>query len=79
MKANTTKSEPKTETPKAIEAIGAIAEVVIAFRANGKPSLADLVKIASRAAVLLKLDGDEKAGIENAATMQIAKKHGLVS
>jgi len=54
-------------------------KVVIAYRADGKPTLGDVVKIASRAAGLLRLDADTKMAIENAASLQIAKKHGLVS
>jgi len=62
------KAEPtKTEAPQAIEAIPQIAEVVIAYRADGKPTLGDVVKIANRAAGLLRLDAHAKMAIENAA------------
>jgi hypothetical protein len=36
------KSEPKTETPKAIEAIRSITDVVLSFRQNAKPTLAEV-------------------------------------
>ncbi len=79
MKTSTkTTEQPKPEQPKAVEAITAIANVVLAYRAQAKPTLSEVARLADRAAGLLRL-GDDKAMIANAATIEIARAHGLVS
>lgn len=70
--------QPKSETPKAIEAIAEIANVVLAYR-DQKPTLADVARIADRASGLLRLKAEEKAAIANNATIHIARERGLVS
>ena len=70
--------QPKNENTKAVEAITAIADVVLTFRGSEKPTLAELARIADRASGLLRL-GDDKAMIANAATVEIAQARGLVS
>jgi hypothetical protein len=75
------KQPVKTENgskPKAVEAVTSIAETVLAFRNGGKPSLAQIARIAGRASSLLHLDNvDEKISVENAATIAVAKRHSL--
>jgi hypothetical protein len=45
-----------------------------------KPNLATVARVANRASGLLRIqDLDEKIEVENAATIQIAKRHGLMS
>jgi hypothetical protein len=76
--AKQTKAENGNNKPKATEAIVSITETVLAFRNGGKPSLAQIARIAGRASSLLHLaDLDEKISVENAATIAVAKKHSL--
>jgi hypothetical protein len=79
MKPTVAKSE-KTERPTATDTLVSISELVLKFRGEEKPNLATVARVANRASGLLRLkDLDEKMEVENAATIQIAKKHGLMS
>ena len=71
---------PKTEAAKSVEALVQIADVVFENRGNEKPTFAEVARLANKASGLLRIkDRDEKLSIENAATIQIAKKYNLVS
>jgi hypothetical protein len=61
--------------------LATIAETVLKFRGEGeKPTLAAVARVTNRASGLLRIkDLDERLETENAATIQIAKKHGLMS
>jgi hypothetical protein len=74
-----TKADVKSEQPKATEAIMAIADVVLAFQEKEKPTLAELARITNRASSLLRIKGDEKMALENAAAIQLAKRFNLVT
>ena len=78
MSKQVTKSE--TTKPKATEALTAIVEAALAFRADERLNLATLARLANRGSGLLRLqDVDERISIENATTVALAKKLGLVS
>ena len=80
MKPTTTKSSEKSERPTATHTLVSISELVLKFRDEEKPNLATVARVANRASGLLRLkDLDEKMEVENAATIQIAKKHWLMS
>jgi hypothetical protein len=63
---------------KTVEQVAQLVEMVLQFRGIEKPALGENARVSSRAAGLLRLKGDEKSSIENAATMQIARAHNLV-
>lgn len=70
----------KTENPdqpRAQDVLAGIVESVLSFRGTAKPTLNDLSRIANRGSHLLRLDADERAEVENAATLLVAKKRGL--
>jgi hypothetical protein len=74
--------QAKTETlrPKATEALAAITEIVLQFRDDEKPTLSGIARITGRASGLPRIqDLDERISVENAATVQIAKRHNLMS
>jgi hypothetical protein len=78
MKQNVAKSE--STKPTATDTLVSISELVLKFRGEEKPNLATVARVANRASGLLRIkDLDEKMEVENAATIQIAKKHGLMS
>ena len=80
MKPTTTKSSQNSERPTATDTLVSISELVLKFRSEEKPNLATVARVANRASSLLRLkDLDERMECENAATIQIAKKHGLMS
>jgi hypothetical protein len=57
-----------------------IAEMVLQHRGEDKPRLTIVARVTNRASGLLRYDNlDERLETENAATIQIAKKHGLMS
>jgi hypothetical protein len=63
---------PKAEgQPKAaVEAVAAIAEIVLQFRGDEKPTLSDIARITGRPSGLLRVqDMDQKITVENAATV----------
>lgn len=68
----------KSENDKRIAALIAIADVVLEYQDNAKPALAELARITSRAAGLLRIKGDEKMQVENAATLEIARSRSLL-
>jgi hypothetical protein len=75
------KSPIKTETAnkqKATDVVIGIVESVLSYRNGGRPSLAQIARIAGRASSMLHIDDvDEKISVENAATIAVAKKHSL--
>jgi hypothetical protein len=76
MKANATNSEK----PKAVDTLIEIAELVLKYRADAKLRLAVVARVINRASGLLRYDNiDERLEVENGATVQLAKKLGLVS
>ncbi|MCK1478056.1 hypothetical protein IVB27_25445 [Bradyrhizobium sp. 197] len=70
--------QSKSEQNKRIEALVAIADVVLAYQDNAKPSLGEVARITSRASGLLRIKGDERMAIENAATLEIARARSLL-
>ena len=57
-----------------------MAEAVLAYRNEKRVTLALLSRIMNRASGLLRInDIDERMELENAATLTLAKKLGLVS
>ena len=72
--------KPTTE-PKALDTLVAIVDLAIEFRFGEKaPTLADLVRMVGASSRALNIrDRDERASIENAAVMEIARKKQLVS
>jgi hypothetical protein len=51
---------------------------VLAYQENAKPTLGELARITSRAIGLLRIKGDERMVIENAATLEIARARSLL-
>lgn len=70
--------QPKSDQSKRVEALIAIADVVLAFQDNAKPTLGELARITNRASGLLRIKGDERTAIENAATLEIARARSLL-
>jgi hypothetical protein len=76
------KSPKPAERPKAVEALAAITEIALQFRTgpDQAPTLNEIARITGQASRLLRIqDIDEKISVENAATVQLAKKHSLMS
>jgi hypothetical protein len=74
------KANVKSDRPKAVDTLVNIAEIVLQHRGEDKPRLTTVARITNRASGLLHYDNlDERLETENAATIQIAKKHGLIS
>jgi hypothetical protein len=79
------KTPTKTETaassaPKATDTLIAVAEAVLAYRAEKRVTLALLSRLMNRASGMLRFDDlDQRLEVENAATIAMAKKLGLVS
>jgi hypothetical protein len=77
MKANVAK--PNTAKPKAVDVLAAVTETVLGYRGD-KPTIAAIARVTNRASHLLRIgDLDERLEIENAATVLLAKKHGLMA
>jgi hypothetical protein len=75
-----TKTEPTTGKPKAADTLIVMAEAALAYRNDKRVTLALLSRIMNRASGLLRInDIDERMELENAATLTLAKKLGLVS
>ncbi|MDA9533159.1 hypothetical protein [Bradyrhizobium sp. CCBAU 25338] len=74
----TKNEQPKSDQSKRVEALIAIADVVLAYQDNAKPSLGELARITNRASGLLRIKGDERMAIENAATLEIARARSLL-
>ena len=70
--------QAKSEQEKRIEALIAIVSVALAYHDNEKPALAELARLTNRASGLLRIKGDERMAIENAATLEIAKQRSLL-
>jgi hypothetical protein len=78
-KTPTAKTEP-TGQPKAADTLIAVAEAVLAYRNEKRVTLALLSRLMNRASGMLRInDIDERLELENAATLTLAKKLGLVS
>jgi hypothetical protein len=79
----TTIKTPKPENqPRAVEALASIVELALPFRmgAGQQPTLSEIARLAGQASRLLRLaDVDEKISVENAGTVALAKKRGLMS
>ena len=74
------KANVKSDRPKAVDTLVNIAEIVLQHRGEDKPRLTTVARVTNRASGLLRYDNlDERLETENAATIQIAKKHGLMS
>jgi hypothetical protein len=74
------KANVKSDRPKAVDTLVNIAEIVLQHRGEDKPRLTTVARVTNRASGLLHYDSlDERLETENAATIQIAKKHGLMS
>lgn len=76
------KSSKPAERPKAVEVLAAITEIAMQFRTGPEqsPTLNEIARITGQASRLLRItDLDEKISVENAATVQLAKKHNLMS
>jgi hypothetical protein len=77
------KQPVKTETatkPNGTEALVGIAKIVLKFRGQAKPNLAELGRIIGRASSLLRIaDLDEKFELENRAAVQVAKELGMMA
>lgn len=69
--------QPQLDAAKAVEAIKAIADIVLRFRAIERPALAQVATIADRASNMLGL-GEEKSTIAHSATIEIAKARRLL-
>jgi hypothetical protein len=79
MKTPTTKPEPASR-PTAADTLIAVAEAVLAYRNEKRVTLALLSRLMNRASGMLRInDIDERLELENAATLTLAKKLGLVS
>ena len=70
--------QPDSSAHQAVEALKAIADIVLNYRQTDKLTMTEVARIADRASGLLRL-GDDKATIANTATIEIAKARGLVS
>jgi hypothetical protein len=75
--AKTTVTETK---PKAVDCLVGIVEQAIAFRFTERtPTLSDLARLVNTASRLLRFqDVDQRIETENAATLALVKKRGLV-
>jgi hypothetical protein len=76
-----TKPEAKTNgQPKAVDVLIEVVETVLKYRRIDKPKLAVIAACANRASLLLRIsDLDERIEVENATTVAMAKRHGLIS
>ena len=74
-------TEPTTKPkPDGVESLTGIAKIVLSYRGNDRPNLAELGRIVGRASSLLKIsDLDERFEIENRAAVQVAKELRLMS
>jgi hypothetical protein len=68
------------ERPKAVDCLVGIVEQAIAYRfVDRTPTLSDLARLTNTASRLLRFtDVDERIETENAATLALVKKRGLV-
>ena len=76
-----TKSEPTDTTLKpqdAQEVLVSIVEAALQFRGD-RANLSTIAKLANRAAPMLRLDATARAAAENGATIEVARRLGLVS
>jgi hypothetical protein len=76
---STTKPEPKTDAPDAVEVVIQIADLVLAHRGTEKATLGTISRTTARAAgLLLFKNKEEKIAAENAAAVQIARRSNLI-
>jgi hypothetical protein len=70
-----------TEKPRAVDCLIGIVEQAIAFRFTERsPTISDLARTVNTASRLMRFqDVDQRIETENAVTLAIAKKMGLVS
>jgi hypothetical protein len=77
------KPNAKTETKsgsKAVDTLVQVTDIVLKHRNGGAPTLAGIARVANRASLLLRISSlDERLEVENAATVALAKRHGLIS
>jgi hypothetical protein len=81
MSKSPTAKTPTTGNNKPQDAeatIVSIAELALAFRGD-KPSLATIARLTNRASWMLRLDANARAAAENGATIEVAKRLGLIS
>jgi hypothetical protein len=73
-----TKTEPASK-PTAADTLIVMAEAALAYRNDKRVTLALLSRLMNRASGMLRInDIDERMELENAATLTLAKKLGLV-
>jgi hypothetical protein len=77
MKATKT---PSTDRPKALDTLIGITDLVIAHRYPERtPTLGDLARVVGLASRSLRIsDLDERISVENAATLAVAKRMGVI-
>jgi hypothetical protein len=80
MKSNVVTTKPEAAPqPSATDVLVQITEIVMRWR-NERPTLGCVARACNRASGLLRLrDLDERLEVENSATIQLAKKMGLMS
>jgi hypothetical protein len=73
-------TELKSETPKAVDVLTNVVELVIPYRyPDRNPSLSDIARLASAASRVLRFsDLDERIETENRAVLALAKKRELI-
>ncbi len=80
MTTRPTSKDTGAARPKATDALTAIVETALAFRNEERLNLATLARLANRGSWLLGVrDLDERISVENAATVALARKLGVVS
>ena len=74
------KANAKDTRPKAVDTLVNVVEIVLQHRGEDRPRLTTVARVTNRASGLLRYDNmDERLETENAATIVVAKKHGLMS
>jgi hypothetical protein len=73
-KQPTTKSGPSAEA-----ALVQVIEQVLPFRTSGTPTVDMIARLSAQAVRLLKLNGEESAAAQNAATFSLMKKFKLLA
>ena len=72
------KSEPNNKPQDAQAVLVGIVEAALQFRGD-RANLSTIAKLANRAAPMLRLDATARAAAENGATIEVARRLGLVS
>jgi hypothetical protein len=72
--------QPTTKSgSNATEALVQVIETVLPFRAEGTPTLDVIARLAAQGSRLLRLEKDELASVQNAATLQLMKRYKLIA